>query len=111
MPRVAVTATFTPTSAGVAAVAPAVGDPVNNHTFVNDKNTVLIVKNDHATLPQNVTFDVPSVRDVDGQVVPSKVVAVPALGTRYFHLPVSAYGAIVNVDVATADLKLSTLKL
>jgi hypothetical protein len=111
MPRVAVSANLTPTSAGVVPPTPTTGDPVNHHTYTNSPKTVLVVKNDHATLPQNVTFDVPSAKDVDGQTVPSKVVAVAALTTRYFQLPVGDYGAVVNVDVATADLKLYTLKL
>ena len=106
MPRVAVPITVL-TRAGVDPPAESNGDPVNNHSVVNDGKVSLEARNAHATLPRNITFRFPDL--VDGQSVSPRVVALPAnmaAARRFGPFPPNLYGQLMQVDVETVDVKL-----
>lgn len=111
MPRTSIDATYTlPSSAGVAFATAVAADVVNGNVYTNDGVVLLKVDNAHATLAKNLTIDVPDTKNVDGLVVPSKVVAIPAVSTRLFRLRVQDYGELVAVNGETVDIKLSLIR-
>lgn len=93
---------------GVALAAEANGDPANNHQYVNDGQTRLIVRNASADTPYDLTIHV--ARDVDGQPADPRVIEIPANVTWTFGpYPIKDYGRLVLVDVENANLKLRCL--
>lgn len=109
MPRVAVPVTAI-TRTGVAPAAENNGDPVNNHSVVNDGKTYLLVRNSHATLARTVT--VRFKETIDGQTVTNRTYSIPATETRRIGpWPQQWYGQSLEVDVDFADLKLNAYQL
>jgi hypothetical protein len=110
MARVSIdSARFIPDSGGEAAHAGVASDLVDGNVFTNDGSIVLVVQNTDAS-PANLTIDIPDTKNVDGQAVPSKVVAIPATSTRYFRFPVAQYGTKVGINGAAATLVLSLIR-
>lgn len=104
MPRVTIPVTKL-SDAGVTDPAETNGDPTNGHALPNTGNTVLRVRNAHATLARTVTFLTPVT--VGGKAVADTVVSIPATATRTFGgLSTALYGTSVPVDVETSDVKL-----
>lgn len=80
------------------------GDATNHHTLANSGKTKLYVRNSGAGA-RVVTIAI--TKQVQGQAVTAITKSVPAGETWVFGpFPVSDFGALVNVDVAHAELKL-----
>ncbi len=108
MPRVPIPVTKL-SDAGAADPAETNGDPVNQHALPNTGNTVLRVRNAHATLVRNLTLGTPVT--VGGKAVADTVVPIPAAATRTFGgLSPALYGTSVPVDVESGDLKLTAFE-
>lgn len=111
MPRVAVPVTPV-TRAGVVPANEVNGDPVNNHSVVNDGKVWLEVRNADAAVVRNLT--VKFTTDVDGQVVTSRTYALPANMTaprKFGPWPPQWYGQSIQVDVDNAALKLTAYRI
>jgi len=95
------------TKAGGAPAAEVTGDPTNGNVIKGITNdTVVIIKNAHATVAQTATLAAHV--SVDGQVVPNRVITVPAVSTlKYSHLSPSLYGTDLTITPSTVDIKLS----
>jgi hypothetical protein len=105
MPRTPVPVT-TVTRAGIAPAAEVNGDSANNHSVVNDGKMTLEVRNAHATIAKTVT--VKFTTTVDDQIVTSRVYSIPATVTRRIGpWPTQWYGQSLQVDVESADIKLT----
>ncbi|AYF29310.1 hypothetical protein CSH63_17930 [Micromonospora tulbaghiae] len=110
MPRIAVP--ITPiTRAGVAPPAETNGDPVNNHSVPNDGRTVLLVRNANATSTvRTLTIRLPGA--VDGQGITPRTYPIAAGASRYIGpFSPTEYGALMQVDVDNAELKLTALRI
>lgn len=105
MPRVNVPVTNV-SRAGVADAAEVNGDSVNHHTVSNDGRTWLEVRNADASNPHTLTVRFPGV--VDGQSVTPKTYPIAATTKRRIGpFPPADYGAALQVDVDSAQLKLT----
>ncbi|MFG1997885.1 hypothetical protein ACGFNU_01905 [Spirillospora sp. NPDC048911] len=105
MPRVSLPVTKL-TRDGVPPAAEQSGDPANGHACVNSGETIIEVRNAHASALQSVTFVTPGT--VDGLAIADRKVDVPAGQARRFGgFPPAVYGSVLNIDVTTADLKLT----
>lgn len=94
------------TKAGVGKATEVNGDPVNNHSVINDGRTVLFIRNAGATVARTATLKVKQV--VDGLAVASRTYLVP-LSDQVEAGPFDplVYGSTLEVDVDNAELKLS----
>jgi hypothetical protein len=108
MPRAELPVT-TFTRAGVD-LAPTVGDPVNNHTVVNDGRTGIIVENTGATVARTVTFHL--YRKVDGFAVTPRTETL-AVGEKQGFGPFdpNEYGSRLQIDVDNAELTLTPVRI
>lgn len=97
--------------AGVADPAVVNGDTVNHHSVDNAHGDMWLEVDNVNVGPQNLT--VKFSKTVDGQAVASRVYALAA-GTvrrRLGPWPVNDYGRTLEVDVASADIKLRALRV
>jgi hypothetical protein len=108
MPRAELSVT-TFTRAGVALVA-TTGDPVNNHTIVNDGRTGVIVENTGSTVSRTVTFHIR--QTVDGFAVAPRTETL-AVGESQGFGPFdpNEYGSRLLIDVDNAELKLTPIRI
>lgn len=99
------------TRAGVADPAPVNGDTVNNHSVQNPHGDMWLEVDNENAGPQNLT--VKFARTVDGQAVASRVFALAAatVRRRLGPWPVNDYGRVLEVDVASTDIKLRAFRL
>ncbi|MGQ5606171.1 hypothetical protein [Streptomyces sp. EKS3.2] len=109
VPRTAVPLTAV-TRDGIAPPAETNGDPVNNHVVSNNGRVVLLVRNAGTTAARTLTLRVRGT--VDGQTVAPRTVSIPTEASRYVGpFPTDDYGALLQVDVDNAELKLTALAL
>lgn len=97
--------------AGVADPGPVNGDTVNHHSVANPHGDMWLEVDNENVGPQNLTVKVS--KTVDGQAVASRVYALAA-GTERRRIgpwPVADYGRTLEVDVASADIKLRAFRL
>jgi hypothetical protein len=109
MPRVDIPVTQI-TRSGIAPATEVNGDPVNNHSIVNDGTVWLEVRNSGSTVARTVSarFD----KTIDGQTTAAKTWSIPTSATRRIGpFPVRYYGTTLQVDVDNAELKLVAYKL
>lgn len=98
------------TRTGIAPATEVTGDPTNNHVLVNDGATFIVARNAHATVAQTVTVNFGYM--VDGQAITPRVYSIAATATKWMGpFPVAQYGAQLNHDVSTTDIKLTAYKL
>lgn len=96
--------------AGVADAAETNGDSVNNHSVANDGKVWIEVRNADASNPHSATVKIQDT--VDGQAVSSKVYPLAATTKRRIGpWPVKDYGTTLQVDVDSAQLKLTAYHL
>lgn len=94
---------------GVAPGAEVNADTANNHQGVNDGRVFLLVRNAGAGA-QNVTLLTPGT--VEGLAIADVVVSVPAGASRYIGpFPPATFGDPLQVDVASADLRLTAYRI
>lgn len=96
------------TRAGILPAAENNGDVANNHFFVNNGKTVLLVRNaGGSAFTVTAKFSVL----VDGQPITNRVVSLAAAASKYLGpFPISEFGTSVQVDVdagSATNLKLS----
>jgi len=86
------------------------GDPVNNHTMVNDGRTGIIVKNTGSTVDRTVTFRIQ--RTVDGFAVTPRTETL-AVGEEQGFGPFDpqVYGSRLQIDVDNAELTLTPIRV
>lgn len=106
MARVTVPVT-TITRAGVTPAAEVNGDATNNHQIANDGRTVLLVRNANASATAR-TLTVVIQGAIDGFAPAPRTYSIAAGASRYIGpFDVASYGALMQVNVDNAELKLS----
>lgn len=96
--------------AGIADATEVNGDSVNNHVVANDGRMWVEVRNADASNPHTLTVRFPGV--VDGQSVTPKTYSIAAtVKRRIGPFPPADYGSALQVDVDSAQLKLTAYHL
>lgn len=108
MPRVDVPVTQI-TRTGIPDTTPTVGDPVNQHSVVNDGTVWVEVENTGAS---SRTLSALFANAIDGVTVDAKTWAIAAGARRRIGpFPIRYYGNTLQLDVDNAELELSAYKV
>lgn len=97
------------TRAGLA-VSETTGDTTDHNSFINDGNTILVIRNSGSTVARTTTIAFG--KTVDGQTVTARTVSVNAAATKYVGpFPVDTYGSTVSIDADNAELKYQVIQV